>query len=277
MPSDSVLISALQKFIRRGEVPGALYAAQQLLFPFSFQRWDRLWRRLIIIGAEDIGLAQSGVFLYLHRRKELIEAELAMGKEREKRVIEIVLKAVWTLTLARKSRLTDHAFIYLDLTLKRGEWTLPKEFSLWEILAEPEIEEDELLKGIVQGETLPYTDSWRAFFSSEIPAEISGELSWIYKEWLKNKCVLFTVHAGLLLVRKKLGPVIKEQVAELPEIFPIELPDFVYDQHTAEGRKLGRGLKHFLEEGCKLENRAEELEDPFYRELLELKKEIETK
>ena len=31
-----------------------------------------------------------------------------------------------------------------------------------------------------------------------------------------------------------------------------EIPDWAYDQHTAQGRRMGRGLKHFFEDGAKL-------------------------
>jgi hypothetical protein len=31
-----------------------------------------------------------------------------------------------------------------------------------------------------------------------------------------------------------------------------ELPDWAFDMHTMKGKKMGRGLDHFLEEGCKL-------------------------
>jgi hypothetical protein len=36
------------------------------------------------------------------------------------------------------------------------------------------------------------------------------------------------------------------------ESFAPEIPDFANDRHTLAGRKLGRGLKHFREEGAKL-------------------------
>jgi replication-associated recombination protein RarA len=38
----------------------------------------------------------------------------------------------------------------------------------------------------------------------------------------------------------------------LLEEFKPEIPDWAYDQHTHKGRKMGRGLKHFREEGAKL-------------------------
>lgn len=35
------------------------------------------------------------------------------------------------------------------------------------------------------------------------------------------------------------------------------IPDFAYDKHTRKGKKEGRGLDHFFEEGAKLENMGE--------------------
>jgi hypothetical protein len=34
------------------------------------------------------------------------------------------------------------------------------------------------------------------------------------------------------------------------------IPDKVYDQHTAEGRRLGRGMEHFKAEGAQLQNKS---------------------
>ena len=36
------------------------------------------------------------------------------------------------------------------------------------------------------------------------------------------------------------------------EDFTPEIPDWALDQHTLEGRKMGRGLDHFRQEGAKL-------------------------
>lgn len=38
----------------------------------------------------------------------------------------------------------------------------------------------------------------------------------------------------------------------LLEDFKPEIPDWAFDQHTHKGRKMGRGLAHFREEGAKL-------------------------
>jgi replication-associated recombination protein RarA len=41
-----------------------------------------------------------------------------------------------------------------------------------------------------------------------------------------------------------------------------EIPDYALDKHTARGRKMGRGVDHFVEVGSKLENEAP-IDDPY--------------
>jgi replication-associated recombination protein RarA len=46
------------------------------------------------------------------------------------------------------------------------------------------------------------------------------------------------------------------------------VPDFAHDQHTAQGKRMGRGLQHFRDEGTKLvpaPNGKDEYEDEAYR------------
>lgn len=44
-----------------------------------------------------------------------------------------------------------------------------------------------------------------------------------------------------------------------PPLVKVELDDYVFDQHTKEGRKRKRGMDHFLKEGAKLENTHENI------------------
>lgn len=46
-----------------------------------------------------------------------------------------------------------------------------------------------------------------------------------------------------------------------------EFDDYVFDQHTAEGRRRGRGPKHFAEHGAKVNREALPLRNPLYRTL----------
>lgn len=41
----------------------------------------------------------------------------------------------------------------------------------------------------------------------------------------------------------------------------LEMPDYAIDKHTFRGRRMGRGMKHFIEEGSKINN--EGVEDPY--------------
>lgn len=48
-------------------------------------------------------------------------------------------------------------------------------------------------------------------------------------------------------------------IISVPEMKQVELDDYVFDQHTYEGRKRKRGMDHFLKEGAKLENTADNI------------------
>ena len=41
----------------------------------------------------------------------------------------------------------------------------------------------------------------------------------------------------------------------------LEMPDYAVDKHTFRGRRMGRGVKHFIEEGSKISN--EGVDDPY--------------
>ena len=41
----------------------------------------------------------------------------------------------------------------------------------------------------------------------------------------------------------------------------VELDSYVFDKHTSEGKKMKRGMKHFLEEGAKVENKSSQFEN----------------
>jgi replication-associated recombination protein RarA len=41
----------------------------------------------------------------------------------------------------------------------------------------------------------------------------------------------------------------------------LQMPDYAIDKHTFRGRRVGRGIKHFIEEGSKIKN--EGVEDPY--------------
>jgi len=97
----------------------------------------------------------------------------------------------------------------------------------------------------------------------------------LYENWLESKKAkdegampLFLVHAVLLLARAaKSGVTIHAWMvfyAGDRQAMGIEIPDHALDMHTARGRRMGRGKKHFLDEAGRLEN--ETLPDPYFAE-----------
>ncbi len=71
---------------------------------------------------------------------------------------------------------------------------------------------------------------------------------------------LFLTHAVLLLCRAPKSRLVDWVLIaqwRLHDHVHLEIPDFAHDKHNEKGRRLGRGWKHFFEEGSHLENRAD--------------------
>lgn len=263
--SDSVLISALQKFIRRWEIDAAVSVANQLCRPYSDQRWHRLWRRLNIIATEDIGIAHQGMFLYLSKQEDLIRKTA-----NEEQKIGLTLDTVKTLASAKKSRLTDHAFIYLKTELLNGNGSDFSDVSIWDIIQKEHINEEELLQFVVwvylkNNTKFNLKECWEALMSCEVsnPEEMIS----LKQAWDTDDCILFLIHACLLVTRNyPSDPVWERKVTG--SIGQVEIPDYAYDKHTAVGRQMGRGMKHFIEVGCLIKNRPKDLVDSYYDRLL---------
>lgn len=75
-PAD-VMISALQKFIRRGQTEEAARAAYEL-YMADEELQDYLWQRLLVISAEDIGLGDPSA---TERTLALYQASEKLGKQ----------------------------------------------------------------------------------------------------------------------------------------------------------------------------------------------------
>ncbi len=81
---------------------------------------------------------------------------------------------------------------------------------------------------------------------------------------------LHFVHAVQYLVKVKKSRYIDLSIAHHWKYWEenageIQVPDFAFDMHTRRGKKMGRGIEHFYEEGSKINNaakmdREEELE-----------------
>jgi replication-associated recombination protein RarA len=96
------VVSALQKTIRRGDEKAAMYWALEMC-----PRYEKyLWRRLIVIANEDIGITDMHIIpLIIALRASWFVLRDAGGQD-ECRLI--LANAILTLCRAQKSRLADH-------------------------------------------------------------------------------------------------------------------------------------------------------------------------
>jgi replication-associated recombination protein RarA len=103
-----VVVSALQKSLRRGLEDDALYWAVEL-DRSGLGEWA--WRRLRVIASEDIGLAEPGIAAEI---QALYAAWSDLRKKKDDRQESwrlMLVHAVLLLARAPKSRIVDHALI----------------------------------------------------------------------------------------------------------------------------------------------------------------------
>jgi replication-associated recombination protein RarA len=101
-----------------------------------------------------------------------------------------------------------------------------------------------------------------------LPASIFA----LYQNWLdqrKKRDVkhgperLFLVHGILLLVRAKKSRIVDHAlITYYGNHARRDIPDYALDKHTGAGRRLGRGVEHFFDEGIRLANKAD-LDDSY--------------
>lgn len=105
--------------------------------------------------------------------------------------------------------------------------------------------------------------------------ELAGQIWSLYQMYcyLKGKSnepeKLHFTHAVLLLIRSPKSRLVdwalidhfrlhEERVSTTPPM------DVALDKHTMRGKRMGRGFKHFFDEGCKLENHIEQPNEQMY-------------
>jgi replication-associated recombination protein RarA len=82
---------------------------------------------------------------------------------------------------------------------------------------------------------------------------------------------LFLVHAVLYLARSPKSRIVDDLLitayGNRDNGEKLEIPDYALDKHTLRGKKLGRDIKFFIEEGSKVNN--EDLENPYKKKAAE--------
>lgn len=96
------VISALQKEIRRGNEEAAMYWALELVPQFE----QYLWRRLIVIVNEDIGIANPSLLQLVPTQRDVYMDFRSEGRDGSARLA--LANAILLMCRSQKSRVADH-------------------------------------------------------------------------------------------------------------------------------------------------------------------------
>lgn len=263
----NLLRSALQKVIRCGEVNEARHFAKEII---GEGQPGRVLNTLDIIAAEDVGLADPTLVKYVGQSYD--EFEKWEKESKTKRVdvknhqeaCSIIDQAVIAAALSSKSRLLpmiSFATLYDIYESETFDHGLREYQTRFLDAVHQGNEARTLYYAYIIKEVFGEDDSILATIKNmrEVRnAELINDWIEVYTRKKKDRNRLLFVGIILLLFRD----LNEEQGEYLTEIDrwtsePIEradIPDRAYDKHTLTGRRKGRGLEHFLEEGASLRN-----------------------
>jgi hypothetical protein len=258
------LQSALQKSIRWREVNESRYFAQELMamgFPGG------VFSRLIIIVAEDVGLADPTLLMYIRSCLDSFENLIKQHgiKKRDAYkfpdLCDIVDRAAIAAAVSYKSRLLDLAFLATLYDIYENEnfrAPLSKYLNRFAKAVERRDEKQALYNAFVAGLFLNSMDQilkWIQKQGENLKHDLVRE--WVEEYKRKHELLVFTGSIVMLcrdfhfkhgefhdLMRKHVGTPIKKA----------QIPDRAYDMHTRQGRKMGRGLIHFFKVGATVKN-----------------------
>ena len=259
-----VYLSALQKSVRWCEINASRYFAQELM---RMGKSVDVLNRVILIAAEDVGIADPSLVAYERDRSNEFEKLIQQyGIEKKDafnvpQLCEVVDRAAIAAAISYKSRLLPMlSFITLYDIYKKEDFGkgLQDYFRLFVNYLEQEDEKQALYYAFIVG-----------LFFDEMPRVLrviqdqskrrNGDLiqSWGEEYGIKKERLMLT--GSVVLLCRDLPFQHGEFLSAIHQHITVpiktaEIPDRAYDQHTKEGKKRGRGLKHFFEEAATVKN-----------------------
>lgn len=260
-----ILISALQKSIRWCEINESRYFAQELMDMGS--QPALIFNRLLIIAAEDIGLADPSLIFYV--RKLFDEFEIKRKQNEIKKadafqfpdLREIVDQAVIAAAISYKSRLLPMATgatlydIYQNETFKEN---LSIYLTRFADTVENRDEKQALYYAFVAGIFFNYKDRISIFIREQGKAR-NDYLIQGWAEEYKRDSEMMVLAGCVVMLCRNLNFTHGEYVDAIDQYLSIpikkaQIPRRAYDKHTKKGKMMGRGLKHFFKEAATVEN-----------------------
>lgn len=247
------LVSALQKALRRSQVEGALYWGRVM---YRNGYWNAAFNRLKVIVMEDVagnlGLAQYIADQYLLGKKSLKNKSLTESKDIPI-CGEVLDRCIVALAKSPKSRCLNHWLGMTRLKLLDQDFSPPStclanlrtsilkdhkpdESLGWALRLHISGEDAELWKLLRKIE--PKTAALYSFREQNASLAIAYSLAIIHKND-------FPKHVAFKLEQVKPFPIPLPDSAQR-----LEIPDHALDKHTGRGKRMGRGIDHFMTVGA---------------------------
>ena len=271
--------SAIQKAVRRCEVEDVLYCVAEMDLTGL---GNAVFVNLIMFCYEDVGPAEPYLIVevynqYLKWKKILKDHKIKPSESASlSQAKECLIRVGYMMARAHKCRVVDYAMhnfqksVYLNLTVDDAL----NQFQ--EALKSKDLEMtldrlDTLTRMIVDHDgrkVKPFKKIWAVIRKQPTNSVVSNILEVMEKCFsiTLKKCLRFPlIHACFLVVRddyqiRGIPKLIPENVTSLVETYYAAdfnhqvMKDYVYDKHTAKGKRMGRGTQHFISEGSKVVN-----------------------
>ena len=260
-----LLSSVFHKSIRWCEVNASRYFAQKYMNKGNL---DGLFKKLILISAEDVGLADPSLIVYERECwdyfKSLIKKHKITKEEAVKfpTLCEIVDRAAIAAAIAYKSRLLPQiSFATLYDIYQHEDFSkdLSEYLDLFEIALINGDEKEAIYNAYVAG---IFLNSMNQILTTI--ERLSGIRNkdliqkWV-DEYKRNRKLFLMLAGSIVLLCRDLNYQHGEYEAAISQylpspILPATVPDRAYDKHTGIGKRKGRRLAHFFKYAATIKN-----------------------
>jgi hypothetical protein len=223
--------------------------------------------RLMIIAAEDVGLADPSLLLYerecLDRFENLIKQYKIKKRDTVKfpKLCKVVDRAVIAAAISFKSRLLPMASFATLWDIYQNEnfsGNLPQYLNQFVAAVKNGDEKQALYYAYVVGIFLNSKGRILTWIQRQSGRQNGDFIKEWVEEYKRSGELLVLVGVVVMIcrdVRLAHGEYKDAICKKLPKtIKKAKIPNRAYDMHTLAGKKLGRGLKHFFEEGASVKN-----------------------
>ena len=258
------LISAFQKSIRWCEINDSRYFAQQLMvmgYPGA------VFNRLILIAAEDVGLADPSLILYERGCSDNFENLIKRYgiKKREAvkfpKLCEVVDRAVIAAAISYKSRLLPMASFATLWDIYQNEKfseNVTEYLNRFAVAVKNKDEKQALYYAYVTGIFLNSKDRILTWVQRQNGRRNEDLIQkWVEEYKRYNELLVFAGSVVMLCrdLRFSHGEY-SDSVSKYisTPIKKAQIPNRAYDKHTRAGKRRGRGLEHFFNEAASVRN-----------------------